>query len=98
MDFLFFFAKASDKANHRNLLKKVLKQNIKGKVWRLIEGFLTNRKFRIIANGTQSEGVLSGNAISLNSVYNDDIDFDREVNESIVRCFTDDTRLSTIIG
>ena len=49
------FAKAFHKVDHSILMKKVIKHGIKGKIGRWILDFLTNRKFRVIVNGTESE-------------------------------------------
>lgn len=51
---------------------------------------VSKRKFRVVANETMSEdcGCLS---ISLSSVYLMISDIDKELKESIVRCFAGDT-------
>ena len=56
------FAKAFDKVDHNILMRKVEKHRIKGKVGKWIREFLTDRKYRVVANGEMSEiqSVLSG--------------------------------------
>ncbi|MCP4252797.1 MAG: reverse transcriptase family protein, partial [Candidatus Scalindua sp.] len=56
------FAKAFDKVDHEILLEKVKKHKISGKIGKWIKEFLTNRKFRVVANGCMSEegDVISG--------------------------------------
>ena len=44
-------AKAFDKVDHKILLEKVKKHGIGGKIGRLIEEFLKDRKFRVVVNG-----------------------------------------------
>ena len=48
------FAKAFDKVNHDILLRKIIKHGIKGKVCMWIKDFLSNRKYRVMANGMMS--------------------------------------------
>ena len=81
-------------------MRKVIKHKIKGKVGHWIKEFLTNRKFKVIANGTmsESEDVMSGVpqetvlAAILFIIMISDID--ENVKACIVRCFADDTRVS----
>ena len=49
-------AKAFNQVDHSIPMKKVIKHGIKGKIGRWILDFLTNRKFRVIVNGTESQG------------------------------------------
>ena len=49
------FAKAFDKVDHGILLRKVKEHGIGGKIGKWIREFLTNRKFRVVANGYMSE-------------------------------------------
>ena len=63
LDTIFLdFAKAFDKVDHAILLEKVKKHKISGKIGNWIKEFLTNRKFRVVANGCMSEegDVMSG--------------------------------------
>merc|ERR1712175_60266 len=56
LDSIFLdFAKAFDKVDHAILLEKVKKHKISGKIGNWIKEFLTNRKFRVVANGCMSE-------------------------------------------
>ena len=94
------FAKAFDKVDHSILMKKVIKHGIKGKIGRWILDFLTDRKFRVIVNGTESEeedvtsGVPQGTVLAaiLFTIMISDID--EEVKNCILRCFADDTRVN----
>ena len=94
------FSKAFDKVDHNILMRKVINHKIKGKVGHWIKEFLTDRKFKVIANGTisDSEDVLSGVpqgtvlAAILFIIMISDID--ENVKACIVRCFADDTRVS----
>ena len=45
------FAKAFDKVDHQILLRKLAENKIKGKLGIWIKEFLSNRKFRVVANG-----------------------------------------------
>ena len=93
------FAKAFDKVDHTILLEKIAKHKIKGKIGRWILEFLSNRKYKVIANGESSElqevisGVPQGTVLAaiLFVIMIADID---EVEKSIVRSFADDTRTS----
>ena len=101
MDTVFLdFAKAFDKVDHSILMRKVIGQGIKGKIGRWILEFLSNRKFKVIIDGIESEeeDVLSGvpqgtvMAAILFTIMISDIDED--VRQCIVRCFADDTRIN----
>lgn len=83
MDTAFLdFAKASDKVNFKISVEKVAKQNISGKFGRWTKKFLTNRIFRVVANGTTSDdddilsGVLQGTVLAsvLFMIMRSDID------------------------
>ena len=56
------FAKAFDKVNHDILIKKVMNHKIKGKIGIWLQDFLSNRKYRVVANGEMSDeqDVISG--------------------------------------
>ena len=49
------FAKAFDKVDHSILIKKVKEHGIGGKIGKWLIEFLTNRKFRVVANGSMSD-------------------------------------------
>ena len=94
------FAKASDKVDHSILMRKVIKHKIKGKVGHWIKEFLTNRKFKVIANGIMSEledvlsGVPQGTVLAAILFIIMISDIDENVKACIVRCFADDTKVS----
>ena len=94
------FAKAFDKVDHNILMRKVIKHKIKGKVGHWIKEFLTNRKFKVIANGIMSEsedvmsGVPQGTVLAAILFIIMISDIDENVKACIVRCFADDTRVS----
>ena len=94
------FAKAFDKVNHNILLQKLVKHKIKGKVGMWIREFLSDRKYRVVANGEMSEeqdvksGVPQGTVLAAILFVIMISDIDEEVNRSIIRCFADDTRNS----
>ena len=56
------FVKAFNKVNHHILIKKMMKNQIKGKLLSWIISFLYNRKYCVVANEMISEkhDVLSG--------------------------------------
>ncbi|MEW8547929.1 MAG: reverse transcriptase family protein, partial [Candidatus Thiodiazotropha sp.] len=49
------FCKAFDKVPHKRLLKKLYNYGIVGKIFNWIEDFLSNRKQRVMINGSKSE-------------------------------------------
>ncbi|CAL4066236.1 unnamed protein product [Meganyctiphanes norvegica] len=49
------FAKAFDKVDHKILLIKLAENKIKGKLGIWIKEFLSNRKFKVVANGERSK-------------------------------------------
>ena len=97
------FSKAFDKVNHNILLHKLIKHGIKGKIGLWIKEFLYDRKYKVLVNGVMSEeqNVISGVpqdtvlAAILHVIRISDID--KDVVESIVRSFADDTRNSAKI-
>ena len=78
LDTIFLdFAKAFDKVDHEILLGKIRKHKISGKLGKWIREFLTNRKFRVVANGCMSEeeNILSGvpqGSLSCNPIFYND--------------------------
>ena len=97
------FARAFDKVNHQILLQKIIKHKIKGKLAIWLKEFLSNRKFKVVANNSMSEeedvtsGVPQGTVLAAILFIIMISDIDEKVKESIVRCFADDTRNSKII-
>ena len=90
--------------HHRILLEKVKNHDINGKIGKWIEEFLSNRKFRVVANGciSDEESVLSGVpqgtvlAAILFVIMISDID--ENVKKCIIRSFADDTRVNNKIS
>ena len=104
MDTIFLdFSKAFDKVNHDILLQKVAKHKIKGKIGKWLQEFLSNRKYRVVANGEKSEiqdvisGVPQGTVLAALLFVIMISDIDEEVKNSIIRCFADDTKVSSKI-
>ena len=56
------FMKAFDRVPHKRLMEKVSSYNIKGRVFKWIQNFLTGRKQKVVVNGESStwKNVLSG--------------------------------------
>ena len=94
------FARAFDKVNHKILMKKVKNHKIKGKIAKWIEEFLSNRKFKVVANNSMSEeedvtsGVPQGTVLAALLFIIMISDIDEKIKDAIVRCFADDTRVS----
>ena len=97
------FAKAFDKVNHDILLRKIIKHGIKGKVGMWIKDFLSNRKYRVMANGMMSDeqdvisGVPQGTVLASILFIIMISDIDENLKSSMVRLFADDTRMSAKI-
>ena len=94
------FAKAFDKVNHKILIEKVVKHKIKGKICRWLKEFLSNRKYRVVANGVMSDvqdvlsGVPQGTVLAAVLFIIMISDIDEDVKNSIMRLFADDTKIS----
>ena len=92
------FMKAFDTVPHRRLAAKVSSYNIKGKLLRWIESFLSNRKQRVQANGASSDwakvdsGIPQGSVLGplLFVIYINDLP---ETVRSCVKLYEDDTIL-----
>jgi len=97
------FSKAFDKVNHDILLQKVAKHKIKGKIGIWLQEFLNNRKYRVVANGEKSDiqdvlsGVPQGTVLAALLFIIMISDIDEKVKNSIIRCFADDTKVSSKI-
>ena len=89
--------------DHGILMKKVKEHKIGGKIGKWIIKFLWTRKFLVIANGEKSRiedvksGVPQGMVLAalLFTIMISDID--KNIIESVVRSFADDTRVNKII-
>ena len=94
------FAKAFDKVDHEILLEKVKKHKISGKIGKWIKEFLTDRKFKVVANGCMSDegevtsGVPQGTVLAAILFVIMISDIDENVKVCILRSFADDTRVS----
>ena len=95
-------SKAFDKVWHEGLLFKLRQNGISGKLLKLFENYLSNRKQRVILNGLHSDfcpiesGVPKGSVLGplLFLIFIDDL----EVNiQSKIKFFADDTMLYSIV-
>jgi len=97
------FKAAFDKVPHKRLLRKMLSLGIKGKLYKWIENFLTNRQQRVVTNGIESSwgpvtsGVPQGSVLGpvLFLIYINDLP---EALDCTVKLFADDTKIYTNIN
>ena len=95
--------KAFDKVSHDGLLIKLKEYGITGEVYRWIEGWLMNRRQRVVLNNEVSEwkqvesGVPQGSVLGplLFIIYIDDVD--KGLNNSVLK-FADDSKLFGVVG
>ena len=96
-------SKAFDKVWHEGLVFKLKQNGVDGKLLSLIQNYLTNRKQRVIINGTSSDwgqieaGVPQGSVLGplLFLVYINDLE---DGLKSSVIFFADDTSISSIVS
>ena len=96
-------SKAFDKVWHEGLVFKLKQNGVDGNLLSLIQNYLTNRKQRVIINGTSSDwgqieaGVPQGSVLGplLFLVYINDLE---DGLKSSVNFFADDTSISSIIS
>ena len=97
------YAKAFDKVDQKLLIRKLALYGIHPKVINWIESFLSNRKQAVVVDGHLSllaaviSGVPQGTVLGpiLFLIFINDIE--NCINDSIVRCFADDTRISIAV-
>ena len=99
IDALYFdFSKAYDTVPHRRLLSKLESYKVSQQITDWVEAYLSNRKQRVLVNGTRSEweavssGVPQGSVLGpvLFLIYINDLP--KEV-KNCIRLFADDTKL-----
>ena len=100
------FAKAFDKVPHQRLLKKLQAHGICGKVLGWISSWLSDRKQRVVLNGSASEwldvtsGVPQGSVLGPTCfvIFINDIDEVLDLVEGFVYKFADDTKYGRVIA
>ena len=106
VDLLYLdFARAFDKVPHARLMMKVRAHGITGKIADWIEQWLTNRKQRVVLNGTASEwadvtsGVPQGSVLgpTLFIIFINDIDNAVDTISILLKKFADDTKLGLVV-
>ena len=96
------FCKAFDKVPHRRLLQKLYAYGIRGKVHSWVQEFLTDRKQRVIVNGSQStwknvtSGIPQGSVLGpvLFLVFINDFP---DIINVLIKLFADDAKLYSIV-
>ena len=97
------FQKAFDKVPHKRLLNKLKGYGIGGNLLSWIESFLTDRKQRVVLNGSESNwtnvtsGIPQGSVLgpTLFLIYINDLP---DVVHNIVKLFADDTKLYSVVN
>ncbi|KAK3084823.1 hypothetical protein FSP39_019637 [Pinctada imbricata] len=97
------FQKAFDKVPHKRLLEKLKGYGIGGNLLSWIESFLTERKHRVVLNGSESNwsnvtsGIPQGSVLgpTLFLIYINDLP---DVVHNIVKLFVDDTKLYLVVN
>ena len=98
------FAKAFDKVDHSIVLKKLSLLGIRGKLLSWIESFLTTRTQKVMVNGFLSEPAPVISGVPQGSVLGPLLfliligDIDRNIADSFISSFADDTRLSRAVS
>ena len=96
------FLEAFDKVGHEGLLFKLRQNGINGKLINLLKSYLSNRKQRVLINGSESDwgeiesGVPQGSVLGplLFLIYINDLEIGIK---SHIKFFTDDTSLFSIV-
>ena len=97
------FCKAFDKVPHKRLLKKIEGYGIKGQILKWIEAFLSNRKQRVMINGSFSEwrpvtsGIPQGSVLGpiLFIIYINDL---LEVIKCFIKLYADDAKVYSVVN
>ena len=97
------FCKAFDKVPHKRLLKKIEGYGIKGQILKWIEAFLSNRKQRVMINGSFSEwrpvtsGIPQGSVLGpiLFIIYISDLP---EVIKCYIKLYADDAKAYSVVN
>ena len=97
------FCKAFDKVPHKRLLKKIEGYGIKGQILKWIEAFLSNRKQRVMINGSFSEwqpvtsGIPQGSVLGpiLFIIYINDLP---EVIKCFIKLYADDAKVYSVVN
>ena len=99
------FAKAFDKVPHNRLIQKLKRYNLSDETLKWIEAWLSNRKQRVLLNGTYSDwldvtsSVVQGSVLGpiLFIMFIDDIDTCLMNHSGFISKFADDTKLAKVV-
>ena len=97
------FAKAFDKVDFGIVLQKVKKLGIDSKIYEFMKAFLTDRRQSVVVNGIKSTPTPVISGVPQGSVLGPLLfliligDIDKEIVNSIVKSFADDTRATKSI-
>ncbi|MCU7801386.1 MAG: reverse transcriptase family protein, partial [gamma proteobacterium symbiont of Lucinoma myriamae] len=97
------FQKAFDSVPHKRLIRKLYGYGIRGTLLKWIEDFLSNRKQRVVVNGSASawsnvsSGIPQGSVLgpTLFLIYINDLP---DVVHSVVKLFADDAKIFSVVN